>query len=257
MFNPPRTYNEKLQWLKLYDHNPQYVMYVDKYAVKNIIGNHIGYKYIIPTLKIWDNVNEIDFDSLPSKFVLKCTHDSGSYIICKNKCNFNKARALKKLKTSLKRNFYYHGREWPYKNIKPRIIAETYIGSDTAVPDDYKFYTFNGKIDSVMVCKNREQGYPQFFFFDLNWQRLYYQINEPSINYEILKPENFDEMIAIAKNIAVHFIEARIDLYNINGNIYFGEITLFNQSGFDTDITFEIDQLWGKKIQLPFQVKHF
>lgn len=247
----PKSYNEKLQWLKLYDRKEIYTNLVDKYEVKEIIGNKIGREYIIPTIGVWDKVEEIDFDILPDKFVLKCTHDSGGIIVCKNKNEFDVDEAKRKLKKSLKGSYFYSGREWPYLNIKPRIIAEEYIGDIERVPEDYKFYTFNGEIDSVMICKDRDKGYPNFFFYDMEWKRLAYQNVEPETDKPIEKPENFDRMIDIVNNLSKDFVQIRVDLYNINGKIYFGELTFFNQSGFDTDITYDTDVYWGSKFELP------
>lgn len=247
----PKSYNEKLQWLKLYDRKEIYTNLVDKYEVKEIIGNKIGREYIIPTIGVWDTVEEIDFDILPDKFVLKCTHDSGGIIVCKNKNEFDVDEAKRKLKKSLKGSYYHSGREWPYLNIKPRIIAEEYIGDIEKVPEDYKFYTFNGEIDSVMICKDRDKGYPNFFFYDMEWNRLVYQNEEPKIDKPIEKPENFDRMIDIVNILSKDFVQIRVDLYNINGKIYFGELTFFNQSGFDTDITYDTDAYWGSKFELP------
>ena len=247
----PLTYNEKLQWLKLYDRKDIYTMLVDKYEVKEIIGNKIGNEYIIPTIGVWDTVEEVDFDSLPDRFVLKCTHDSGGIIVCKNKDSFDINNAKKILAKSMQKSYFYSGREWPYLNIKPRIIAEEYIGDIEKVPEDYKFYTFNGEIDSVMLCKDREKGYPKFFFYDMEWNRLEYQRIEPNSETPINMPPNFDKMIEIVKMLAKDFLQIRVDLYNINGKIYFGELTFFNQSGFDIDITYDTDLYWGNKFELP------
>lgn len=243
----PQTFNEKLQWLKLYDRNPIYNKLVDKYEVKRIVADRIGEKYVIPTIGVWDNLEQIDFDLLPKQFVLKATHDSGSYFICNDKDTFNIFDAKQKISKSLNHNFYYDGREWPYKNIKPRIIAEEFIGF---FPLDYKFFVFGDKIDSVMVCKGREKGYPFFYFYDMNWNRLYYQHKDLEKDDQIDKPDNLKEMINIVAELSQGFSHVRIDLYNVNGKVFFGEYTFFDQSGFDTDITYETDLMWGKKIKL-------
>lgn len=249
--NNPVTYNEKLQWLKLYDRNERYVDIVDKYEVRKYVKSKVGKQYLIPLLGVWSDVEEIDFNKLPSEFVLKCNHNSGKGMcICKDKTKIDLRRIKKNLKKGLKEDYYLTGREWPYKNVKRKVIAEKYIGIDGCAPDDYKFYVFNGKIDSVMVCKGREYGYPTFLFYDLNWNRLNYQYNEDK-NIVIEKPKNFDKMIEIVNKLAEDFVEVRIDLYNQGGSIYFGEITLFNQSGYDTDITYDTDFYWGGKFDLP------
>lgn len=243
----PKTFNEKLQWLKLYNRDPEYTTMVDKYAAKKYIADKIGPEYIIPTLGVWDSFDDIDFDALPDQFVLKCTHDSGSYIICPNKNRLDIVSAKNKLETGLRNNFYWQSREWPYKNVQPRIIAEKFIGY---YPKDYKFFVFNGVIDSIMVCKDRDKGHPSFYFYDTDWKRMYYQHDKIEANDEIEKPKNLQTMIDIVKKLSVGFPHVRVDLYNVDGKVFFGEFTLFDQSGFDTDITYETDLMWGAKIDL-------
>lgn len=245
--NNVQTFNEKLQWLKLHDRNPIYSTIVDKYMVKEYMASIIGEKYIIPTLGVWKKFEEIKFELLPRQFVLKCTHDSGGLVICDDKEKFNYSNAKKKIDECLETNFYWIAREWPYKNVIPQIIAEEYIGY---YPLDYKFFTFEGEIDSVMVCKGRELGHPYFYFYDMKWERLYYQHEELEKDDQVDKPENFDEMISIVRKIAKGYCHLRVDLYNINGKIYFGECTFFDQGGYDTDITYNTDLMWGKKMNL-------
>ena len=153
----PQTFNEKLQWLKLYDRNPLYTTMVDKYKVKEYVANIIGKEYIIPTLAVYNNVEDIDFDRLPNQFVLKCNHDSGGLVICKDKSKLDKKGAIKKLSKALKNNFYYNGREWPYKNVKPCVIAEQYMeDSETEELRDYKFFCFNGDVKILFVALGRQ-----------------------------------------------------------------------------------------------------
>lgn len=243
----PVTYNEKLQWLKLNNRKQFYSKLVDKYEVKKYVEEKIGEKYIIPTYGVWDSFDEIDFDTLPNQFVLKCTHDSGSYVICSNKAEFDSVAAKHKIEDARKKSFYWDSREWPYKNVKPRIIAEKYIGF---YPKDYKFFVFDGVIDSVMVCNGRENGHPRFYFYDTNWKRLYYQHKEIEFEDIIEKPVGFEEMVNIVEQLSTGFPHIRIDLYNVDGRIWFGEYTFYDQGGFDTDITRETDLMWGKKIKL-------
>ena len=393
----PRTYNEKLQWLKLYNHNPEYTMLVDKYAVKKYVAEIIGSEYIIPTIGVWNHFDEIDFDRLPDQFVLKCTHNSGGVIVCRDKFSLDFSEVKEKIEDNLSHNFYYVSREWPYKNVPPRIIAEEYMAdklhnqqifSDSAgmprlklvfsvrftscemqedfydevwnhlgdinpvsespvfpvlrpeqygimhklalkiaekksylsridfyeigemeyfaeiefsgvaelgdlemekscfelgiwldLPggakklcsrgcsiivsdsrlkrvseralEDYKFFCFNGEIDSVMVCKGREKGHPDFFFYDYDWKRLYYQQDTLEKDEIIPRPNNFDEMKKVVKKLCAGFPHVRVDLYEVDGNIYFGELTFFDSGGFDTDISYQTDLMWGGKIQLP------
>lgn len=244
----PKTLNEKLQWLKIHDRNPKYTDLVDKYKAKQIVGDLIGKQYIVPTIGVYDKFEDIDFLALPEKFVMKCTHDSGSTIVCNNKNSFDINKAKEKINKCLSMNFYYRiGREWPYKNVKPRILIEKYIG-DT--PNDYKFFMFNGKMDSVMVCTDRDKGHARFRFYDKDWNRLMYMHPELEPKNDVIRPKNFAQMIKIAECLSKGFAHIRVDLYNIDGHIYFGELTFYNQSGFDTDITYDTDLKWGKLTDL-------
>ena len=250
----PRTFNQKLQWLKLHDHNPQYINLVDKYAVKNIVKNIIGEKYIIPTLGIWNAFEDIDFSILPNQFVLKCTHDSGSVVVCTDKAKFDFESAKAKLKKGLKRNYYYSGREWPYKNIKPRIIAEQYIvDKATGRLDDYKFFCFNGLVDNVMVVRDRDKGEPKFYHFDKQWNLCRFNRLTRSLpqGYKEEKPIFIDDMIKLAEKLSKNMIHVRIDLYEANGQIYFGEYTLYNQSGWESGFDEYSDGYLGSLIHLP------
>ena len=243
----PQTFNEKLQWLKIHDRKPIYTTMADKYAVKKYVADKIGGEYIIPTLGVWESFEDINFDILPNQFVLKCTHDSGGIIIVKDKNNFDKKSARKLLERNLIRNFYYCGREWPYKDVKPRILIEEFIAD---APIDYKFYMFNGKMDSVMACTDREKGHAKFRFYDKDWKRLFYMYPELEPNGDVSCPDNYRQMINIAEKLSNGFPHIRVDLYNIEGQIYFGELTFYNQSGFDTDITYETDCKWGNMTNL-------
>ena len=246
------TFNEKVQWLKLNNRKEEYTMMADKYAVKKYIADIIGEEYIIPTLGVWNHFDEIDFEELPDQFVLKCTHDSGGLEICTDKSKFDIEKAKEKIEKSLKRNYFNSSREWQYKNIPPRIIAEPFIGIDGKAPEDYKFITFNCALDSVMVCKGRDVGHPWFYFYNKYWKRLIYQHPELEKEDDVENPENFDVMLWIVEQLARGYVHMRVDLYNVNGKVYFGELTFFNQSGFDTDITYETDLLWGGKMKVPF-----
>lgn len=249
----PVTFNEKLQWLKFNDRDPFYAVVVDKYRVRKYIEDTIGEEYLIPLIGVWDSFDDIDFDKLPERFVLKCNHDSGGIVICTNKSEFNKAEARKVIEKSLKRQFYYVGREWQYKNVKPCIICEEFIGEENVPPADYKISCFNGKPDNVMVCYGRETGKTKYYFFDKNWKLLRYNgwgKNAPE-DFTLPKPENYEKMFELAEKLSSPYYFARIDLYNINGRIYFGEITLCPNSGFDANILDETDRLFGEKLKLP------
>ena len=251
----PQTFNEKLQWLKLYDRKPEYTTMVDKYAAKQWVADRVGEEYIIPTLGVWENFDEIDFDSLPEQFVLKCTHDSGGVVIVRDKSQFDKKSARKKLNKCLRRNFYYKGREWPYKNVLPRIIAEQYMeDSATKTLNDYKLQCFAGKFDNIFVAEGRysERGV-RYHYFDREWNYLPYcpydDINISELNN--LRPKCYEEMISIAERLSKGLPELRVDLYEINGRVCFGEMTFYSQAGFDTDITPEADRTLGRKLVLP------
>ena len=253
----PETMNEKLQWLKLYDRKSKYTTMVDKVGVKQYVSEFLGQQYVIPTLGVWDNFDEIDFDSLPEQFVLKCTHDSGGLVICKDKAQLDIIAVKKKIKKSLKRNYYWGYREWPYKNVKPRIIAEKYMTDTPDSPDftDYKFYCFNGYVDCVMCCYERSTGEPKFFFFDKNWELKRYNKRgkDAPADFTMPKPENMDKMFEIAQKLSadVGAPFLRVDLYNSCGQIYFGELTFFPEGGFDANRLPETDRYFGNLIDLP------
>lgn len=241
----PQTFNEKLQWLKLNYRKPLLTTIVDKYEVKKYIADIIGEEYLIRTLGVWDSFDDIDFDSLPDKFVLKCTHDSGGNVICRDKATLDKDKARAKIEKSLNTNYYYFGREWPYKNLKPRIIAEEYIEdfSGSGTLKDYKFFCFNGKAVCIDNCVDRETGDTKHYFFDINWEFKKYNKKCLTIpeNLTLPKPENFDKMIELAETLSKGFPFVRVDLYNSEGKIYFGEYTLFPWSGFYTGFTEEFN----------------
>ena len=248
----PKKFNEKIQWLKLFNRNPLYTTLVDKYAVKQCIADKIGKQYIIPTLGVWNKFDEIDFDKLPDQFVLKCTHDSGSYIICKDKTKFDVNHARKKLSSALKRNYYYAGREWPYKNVPPRIIAEKYIEDRNGAFVDYKFSCFNGNVDCVMVCLDRHINDVKFYFFDKNWnlKRLNVRGKNAPEGFTIPKPSCMDEMFELAAKLSKDIPFVRVDLFECDGKVYFGEMTFYPDSGFDANLLPETDDYFGSLIDL-------
>ena len=234
----PKTFTEKLQWLKLYNRKPEYTKMVDKYAVKDYVSGVIGPEYIIPTIGVWNKPEEIDWDSLPNQFVLKTTHGGGGggVVICKDKETFNNDEAIVKLNHSLKADIYRGFREWPYKNVPKRIIAERFMTSeqsgDTESLLDYKFFCFNGKVKFYKVDFGRfVEHHANYYSPEGNLLPFGEQGLEPDFNYPIKLPSNLDEMISIAERISQGEPFLRVDLYNINGKIYFGEITFFPGSG--------------------------
>ena len=229
----PKRYNEKLQWMKLYDRRPIYTTMVDKYAVKEYVAKEIGEEYIIPTIGVWDKPEEIDWNSLPKQFVLKCTHDSGGLVICKDKKSLNTKKAIAKLNKSLHSNFYMAAREWPYKNVPRRIIAEQYMEDEsTKELRDYKFFCFNGVPKALFIAtdrQNREE--PYFDFFDMNYNHLAMRHGHPNAPVLPKKPSQFELMKQLAAKLSKGYPQLRVDLYEVNGKVYFGELTLFHHTG--------------------------
>lgn len=234
----PTTFNEKLQWLKLYDRKPEYSVMVDKYEVKNYVANIIGEEHIIPTLGVWDKFDDIDFDALPNQFVLKCTHDSGGLVICRDKDSFDIEKAKKKINECLKKNFYYRSREWPYKHVKPQIIAEKYMESnDSDSLIDYKFYCFNGEAKFLYVSlANIRNGVKKdlITYYDLNWDNVPFgRLDHEAFPFLLAKPKEFEKMIRIANMLSKGIPFLRVDLYWINNQIYFSELTFAPGGGFE------------------------
>ena len=234
----PQTFNEKLQWLKLNDHKDIYTTMVDKFEAKNYVANIIGEEYIIPTLGVWDNFDDIDFDNLPNQFVLKCTHDSGGLVICEDKTKFDINKARKKIQRSLNRNFYWFGREWPYKNVKPRIIAEKFMSEyNEQFNEDaltyYKFFCFDGEPKILYISKDKGRE-PHTDFFDMDFNRLPIKMKDPNSTVDNLpkKPELFDEMKELSAKLSKGLKHIIIDFYQINGQLYIGEETFYHCSGF-------------------------
>lgn len=250
----PQTYNEKLQWQKLHDRKPEYIKMVDKYEAKDYVASIIGEEHIIPTLGVYEKVEDIDFDTLPNQFVLKCTHDSGGIVICKDKSELNRETACDKLRKGLKTNFYYQNREWPYKGVKPRIIAEKYMVDESGYElKDYKWFCFNGEPKALFIASDR--GNPleetKFDFFDMDFNHLPFTNGHPNANKKINKPAGFEKMKELAAKLSKDMMQARIDFYDINGQIYFGEITFFHWSGMKPFVPREWDYKFGEMIKLP------
>lgn len=242
----PRTFNEKINWLKLHDHNPMYPTMVDKCEAKKYVANIIGEQHIIPTLGVWNSFDEIDFDTLPNQFVLKCTHDCGGYVIIRDKAKMNKAAVKKKLEAALSQNFYYIAREWQYKNLKSRIIAEPRMdvlededGLNKGGMTDYKFFCFNGEPLFLYVSNER------ISFLNLDWSFAEFQRSDYRQFDELPpKPSCLDEMIEIARKLSEGLPFVRVDLYEVNHTVYFSELTLTPGGGF---IPFEPKE-WDEKL---------
>lgn len=248
----PITFNEKIQWLKLYDRNPQYTIMVDKYLVRQYISEKLGKEYLIPLLGVWNTFEDINFNGLPNQFVLKCTHDSGGLVICKDKESLNLKDAEKKIKQSLKRNFYYYGREWPYKNVHPRIIAEKYMADEFEKElKDYKMMCFNGKVLCSFVCTERYSNDGlKVTFFDKDWKVMPFERHYPKSKKIIEIPKKYDEMIYLAEKLAKNIPFVRVDFYEIEERIYFGEITFYPGNGMEEFSPEEWDYKLGSWLDL-------
>lgn len=252
----PQTYNEKLQWLKLYDRRPEYTRMVDKYEAKKYVADIIGEQYIIPTLGVWDKFDDIDFDSLPNQFVLKTTHGGGNYgvVICKDKANFDIVKCRSKLKRALKQNIYKQLREWPYKDVKPRIIAEKYMVDESGYElKDYKFFCFNGEPKALFIATDRgvEDEETKFDFYDMDFNHMPIKHGHPNSDKPIKKPLSFEKMKELAAKLSEGIPHVRVDFYDINGQIYFGELTFYQYSGLMPFQPEEWDYTFGSWIKLP------
>ncbi|MDD4376707.1 MAG: ATP-grasp fold amidoligase family protein [Eubacteriales bacterium] len=253
-FREPKTMNEKVQWLKVYYRNHELIDLVDKVKVKKIIADLIGNEYIIETYGVWNDAEQIDWEHLPEKYVLKCNHDSHCVYISDGINKVNRVEATNTLKERLKYNFYWYAREWPYKYVKPQILAEKLLENlDGHELVDYKILCFNGKVDNIMICSGRQEGKLKFYYFDREWNFLRYQPDDKYLpdDFTVKKPENLEKMFEIAEVLSEGKPLTRVDLYECNGQVYFGELTFYPSAGFDTDITPETDLLLGQRIHLP------
>lgn len=249
----PKTFNEKLQWLKLYNRKPEYTMMADKIAVKDYVAKIIGKEHIIPTLGVWEHFDDIDFEKLPNQFVLKCNHDCGSVVIVKDKNNFDKVAAKKKLEKALSKNFYLKHREWVYKDIKPRIFAEEFVEDSNQKLVDYKVHCFNGEPKFLIVFGDRfgKNGMTDDFF-DVNWQHL--SVARPGHLFakeDISKPANLDLMLVLARKLSAGIKFLRVDFYSVDGRVLFGEMTFYPAAGFEKFVPEEWDEIFGNWIKLP------
>ena len=251
--NSPKTFNEKLQWLKLYNRQPEYQKMVDKYEAKQYVASVIGEEYIIPTLGVWNSFDEIDFDTLPNQFVLKCTHDSGSVVICRDKASFDKAGAKSKIEKGLKNDLFWYGREWPYKGLKRRIIAEQYM-EDTSTSElrDYKFFCFNGQAKCYKVDFDRFiEHHANYYDMENNLLKFGEIVCPPDFNRKIECPKTIDKMKELAEKLSQEQPFLRADFYDVDGKIYFGELTFYPASGFGPFMPKEWDLKLGEWLAMP------
>lgn len=250
----PTTYNEKINWLKLYDHNPLYTTLVDKLKVKDYVTDKIGAEHVIKTLGIWKHAEDIDWNKLPNRFVLKTTQGGGNVgvMICRDKSTFDKKKAVENMNAALKQNLYSSSREWPYKNVEPLIFAEEYMEDEHGELRDYKFFCFNGKCKMLFVATERQTREEPFFnFFDENYNPLPFKQGHPVNSVIPEKPEGFDEMKRIAEELSKGLPHVRMDLYIIKGKVYFGEYTFYHFGGVVPFEPSSWDFTLGNLIKLP------
>lgn len=250
----PRTFNEKLQWLKLYDRNSMYTKMVDKYLVKNYVSKIIGDKYIIPIIGgPWYEVEDIDLNLLPDSFVLKCNHDCGSVFVCKCKKNFNFESVKEKIRNNLSRNYYLKNREWPYKNVTPCVFAEKYMAGDSGGDfKDYKFFCFNGKAKYMFIASDRMNigTETKFDFFDMDFNHLPFTNGHANAPIRPEKPHCFDEMKKLAEKLSIGIPHVRVDFYEVNRHAFFGEFTFYHWGGNMNFVPEDWDKIFGDNIDL-------
>lgn len=251
--NNPKTYNEKLQWLKLYDRKEIYTTMVDKYKVKDYVASIIGDEYLIPTLGVYNSYDEIDFSKLPEKFVLKPNHTSGNVYICNDKNNINYNKLRKMCNKWLKRDYYLIHREWPYKNVERKLVIEEYMEDDNDKElRDYKFFCFDGKVKYLFVATNRQgEGDTYFDFFDEKYNHLNITNGHPNAPEIPHKPYNYDKMVELAGKLSKNIPHVRVDFYEVNNKIFFGEMTFYHWSGYVPFEPSEWDYKFGELIKLP------
>lgn len=249
----PQTFNEKLQWLKLYDRKLEYRNMVDKYLVRDYIKHTIGEDYLIPLLGVWDNFDQIDFTTLPDQFVLKCNHDSGGVVVCKDKHNFDKASAKQKINNCLARDYYDYSREWVYKNIPKKILAEKYLVDESGDElKDYKLLCFDGEVKCSFTVSNRYKvGGLNVNFYDEHWVPMPFERHYPKNPVEIPMPYCYDTMKFLAEKLSKGISFVRVDFYEVDKRVYFGEITFYPGAGFEEFTPEKYDYLLGGWINLP------
>lgn len=248
----PQTFNEKLQWLKLYNRRPEYTMMVDKYLVRDYIAKTIGEEYLIPLLGVWDDPDEIDFEALPNQFVLKCNHNSGlGMCICKDKSKLDIKKVREELRRGLKEDYYLTSREWPYKNVARKIICEKYMEDESGELKDYKFMAFDGDVKCSFVCSDRfSNDGLHVTFYDNDWKMMPFERHYPRTATPLPRPLCFEEMKELASKLSKGVPFVRVDFYEIQGKPYFGELTFYPGSGFEKFSPESWDYTFGSYINL-------
>lgn len=253
----PKTYTEKLQWLKIYDRKDIYTTMVDKFEAKKYIAQKIGAEYVIPLLGVWEDIEEIDFENLPNQFVLKATHDSGGYVICKEKSELDYGYVKKRFKKLLGINYYIGSREWPYKNVKPRVIAEQYMeDKEDGELRDYKFFTFGGVPKVLYITQARGADEETVAdFYDMDFKHLPFTIDHDTAQIPPHPPKNFELMKSLAAKLSEGTPQLRVDFYEVNGKVYVGEMTFYHCSGLVPFNPQEWDEIFGEWVVLPEKSK--
>lgn len=255
-FDNPTTFNEKLQWLKLHDRKPEYTVMVDKFRVREYIAERIGERYLIPLIGVWDSPDEIDFDALPNQFVMKCNHNSGlGMCICTDKSILDIKKVKKSLAHGLKQDYYLTGREWPYKDVPRKIIAEQFLKGDDGGLTDYKIHCFNGVPKFILVCRDRftASGLREDFYTP-EWDLMpVKRPNIPQAKIPMKRPDKLDEMLALASELSKDIPFLRVDFYYVEGKILFSELTFFPASGFAPFEPNAWDKTFGDWLELPGQ----
>jgi len=250
----PRTFSEKLQWLKLHDIHPEYSQMVDKIEAKEYVRQRIGDKYIIPTLGVWDRIEDIDWEKLPKQFVIKATTDSGGVVVCKDKATLDRQKTIERLVKTGDKDYTLRNKEYPYKNLRHRYIAEAYIEDESGFElKDYKIFCFNGEAKFLFVATGRQQNDTRFDFYDTEFNHLPLTNGHPNADEWPVKPQNFEEMLEVAAMLSKGIPHVRVDLYNVNGKIYFGELTFFHWSGIVPFEPEEWDYRFGEYLKLPLE----
>lgn len=250
----PERYNEKLQWLKIYYRDPLWTTMVDKCMVKELVSERVGDKYVVPSLGVWDRAEDIEWDKLPNRFVLKTNHDSGNngVFICRDKLQIDKSKWVKKINASLRRDTSIPGREWPYKEVKRCVFAEEYLEDATGELRDYKFFCFDGVVKYLFIATERQSGGEvKFNYFDADFNDLGIVQTHPMSDKKIEKPKMFEQMKELAAKLSKGLPEVRVDLYEVDGKIYFGEYTFFHHGGIVPFHPDKWDFIWGEQIRLP------
>lgn len=249
----PKTFNEKLQWLKIHDHDPLYTLLVDKYRVKEWVASHIGDEYVTKTYAVWEKAEDVDISCLPERFVLKTNHDSGGVAICRDRNSFDLNVAKQKLEKHLRTNYYWRTREWPYKDVRPLVFAEEYVEAADEVKGliDYKLMCFGGKAKCVFTCTGRAEGDLRVDFFDMNWKHLPFTRHYPNADILPTKPHRYEEMVSCAEKLAYGIPFVRVDFYESGNRLLFGEMTFFPGAGFEEFDPVEWDERLGSWIELP------